>query len=752
MPVSPQFSPHQVARLVGRDRHLELLEAALADMCRARTVALFIHGPSGIGKTALVRRFLENLTNPDRAVVLSGRCHERESVPYKALDSVIDALSRYLRRLPLLEAQALLPRDIRSLVRVFPALQEAEAVATAPRLDVVVADPQELRRRAFHALRELFSRPGDRRPLILAIDDLQWGDSDSAAVLLELLRPPDSPRLLLLGCYRSEDASTSALLQALIGDREAPDPRIERRDLALDTLDPAESEGLALALLGREDQAARALAESIGSESGGNPFFVAELVRFIQADGGLRDHAPATGEIALDDVLWARARRLPDEGRRLLELIAVSGRPIGQAEACQAADFQSGERTALSLLRSARMILTTSPTDRDEIETYHDRVREAIVAHLTPSSLQDHHRRLAKVLESSGDTDPEVLAVHFQGARDSERAAVYFASAAAQAAEALAFDRAVKLYRSALELTAADDSRARRLRVGLGNALVNAGRGAEAAREYLIAADGATIAEGFELRRLAAIQFLICGHLDEGLAELGAVLRAAGMSLPATPARAILSLIAGRLLLRFRGLRFRRRDPNQVPAKELSRIDVGWSVATGLGIVDPIRGAAFQTHHLRHALHAGEPFRIARGWLFVLNEARERGDRHMVTNLSTFLMSTMRLAEDDPEGALDEMRQAMNKWTQWGFHVQHNEWYGAELQIKLYQNDGQGAWNFIVTRYAPAPCQVVSSSAPKTQDLFLRKMRSMRACRSGRCGRSRSVYSCGKAGCSTPQP
>ena len=89
---------------------------------------VYVHGNSGMGKSTLVRIFLEQLKEKTRnAIVLQGRCYERESVPYKALDGVVDTLGRYLRRLPSVDVQAVLPRDFPYLRRVFPTLQLVEA-------------------------------------------------------------------------------------------------------------------------------------------------------------------------------------------------------------------------------------------------------------------------------------------------------------------------------------------------------------------------------------------------------------------------------------------------------------------------------------------------------------------------------------------------------------------------------------------------------------------------------------------------
>jgi hypothetical protein len=269
-------------------------------------------------------------------------------------------------------------------------------------------------------------------------------------------------------------------------------------------------------------------------------------------------------------------------------------------------------------LQAARLLRGTAAEGRDEVETYHDRIREAVVAGLAPEALRGHHRQLAEALQAAGRADLEPLALHYEGAEDPGRAAEYYARAADRAAEALAFDRAADLYRRALGLRPGAGTPTNALRAKRGDALANAGRGGEAAGVYLQAAEEGRANEALELRRRAALQLLASWHIDEGVAALRAVLGAVGMRLPDTPRKAFRLLLLHRLLLRARGLRFRARDAGQVPAEALRRIDVCWSAATGLGVIEPIGGALFQTRGLLLALRAGEPYRLARA---LANEA-----------------------------------------------------------------------------------------------------------------------------------
>jgi hypothetical protein len=571
----------------------------LAEVRAGRTITVLVHGPSGVGKSALVHHFLECLaTQESQTVVLAGRCYERESVPFKALDGLVDALSRFWRRLPRAQAEALLPRDVGPLVRVFPVLLRVEAVADAPRRGPDSPNPHELRRRAFAALREILARVGDRRPLVVHLDDLQWGDMDSAWMLADLLRPPEPPRLLLLASFRSEDRQTSPFLATFL---QTPKSGSDAawRELSVAVLRHAEACDLAGRLLG-SDSAAQA-AEAVARESGGNPFFIEHLVQAIRA---------GEPDVTLDKLIWRRVSGLPPGQRRLLEVVAVAGRPLHRAAAVEAAAVGHEGRKSLIELEAARL-LRGGPAEQQEVETYHDRVRETVVANLEPAALAEHHHRLAVALETWGKADPEVLAVHCHRAGELVRAGRYYAAAAEQAAKALAFDRAAHLYALALQVSRPTVEEASRLRGRRGEALANAGRGAEAAAVYLEARAGATPATARDLQRRAADQLLRSGRMDEGLNALNEVLQNAGLHLPKTPWRALLTLLICRALKWWHGTRFLERQAGDIPAAELVRLDVCWSAGMVLTMVDTIRGHAFLARHNLLALRAGEPYHVA---------------------------------------------------------------------------------------------------------------------------------------------
>jgi hypothetical protein len=603
--------PGRALPLIGRARHLQVLDSVFVGLTGGRPQSIFVLGRTGTGKTTLIRSFLQGLSAQDEAVVVFGRCYERESVPYKALDSLIDGLARHLKGLPRRKVTKLLPTDAGYLARVFPVTQGVEAVAAARRAAPELPDQQEVRRRAFAGLRELLTRLGERAPLVLAIDDLQWGDVDSAVLLSELLCSPQSPNLLFVGVFRSEDAENSPFLAELRRSFVSRPARLEHRELAVEALTHAEARELALALLGRDDPLARAQAHVVARESGGNPLFVDELVKHIQG-GEPIERWQEIGQLDLDEVLWERIRRQPEEAQRLLGTVAVSGRPVVQSLAFQAAELGAGGRVPLASLRTARLIRLIGQTREDQVEIYHDRIRETVVAHLPPDRLRWHHERLALVLSTAGPVDPEVLAGHYRGAGDLARASEYSTRAADQAAAALAFDHAARWYRTAIELDQGPREAALPLRRKLADALANAGRGGEAAQVYLDAAALAGPGETLELKRLAATELLISGQVDEGLAVLRTLLDPLGMRMPETPMGALASLLWHRAILRVRGLGFRQREAAEVPAMDLARIDLCWSAVAGLSMFEPIRGADFQARGLLLALGAGEAFRVAR--------------------------------------------------------------------------------------------------------------------------------------------
>ncbi|MCA1573595.1 MAG: protein kinase, partial [Acidobacteria bacterium] len=480
MPTPVSSSLHSVP-FIGRERYKrELLDAFTATR-QGQTVTVYVHGDSGVGKTALVRHFLDDLrAHESDVVILEGRCYERESVPresvpYKALDGVIDSLTKYLMALPEVKAEASMPRDVLALARLFPVMLQVDSVFNAPQREQEIPDPFTLRRRAFAALRELLGRISDRQPLVLYIDDLQWSDADSTTLLGEILRPPDPPPLLLVASFRSEDIEAKPFLRTLLNSTGTE----SRRELRVATLNKEEARDLAHHhLLGSSVPAMEPVVNSIIREARGNAFLLEQLARYASTS-----EQTATTGINLGVMLSARLRNLPKGTRQFVDALAVAGRPINPEVAYQAAGLSGDELPLISSLRAAQFL--RSGGSNHTVELYHDRIRETLASQLDQTTVIQIHRRLAHALEARCIDDPEALFEHYMGAGERVRAATHAGVAAKKAAAALAFDRAAAFFRRALELSPSRGAELIDLKRGLAEALVNAGRPAEAAQAYL---------------------------------------------------------------------------------------------------------------------------------------------------------------------------------------------------------------------------------------------------------------------------
>jgi len=188
---------------LGREAELTAVANALDNVRNGAVEVVCVHGDSGVGKTSIVREFVDRM--PEGTVVLAGRCYEQETVPYKAFDGVVDALSRHLRSLPAAEAATHVPRHASLLVQAFPVLAAVDAFAQAPLPKRDVLDVFEIRTRAFLALRETLQLIAERHTLVVTIDDIQWADADSATLLAMLLGAPEPPSMLVLVTSRIRD-------------------------------------------------------------------------------------------------------------------------------------------------------------------------------------------------------------------------------------------------------------------------------------------------------------------------------------------------------------------------------------------------------------------------------------------------------------------------------------------------------------------------------------------------------------------
>jgi hypothetical protein len=596
-------SEHRTIGFIGRQAELLALRSAYQTTLSGAPALVVVSGESGIGKTALCEAFLEESRGGGHALVFAGRCYERERVPFNAFDVLIDEISRYLRRLPAEQAIALLPEDAFALARLFPVLNRVDVIAEAPIRHI--PEPNELRRRAFGALGELFGRLRDRHPLTLFIDDAQWLDHDSAVLFRHLLIQRTIVPLLVVVGQRSSAEESLKLVEWVL-DAARSNHKWTVHTLPLGPLPADTSHALALRLLttgtANDPVTVEGLAQTIAHESRGSPFFAGELARFA-----LRDGPAKLGGLSLSGVLDARLDSLPVSARRILQVLALAGQPLPLEVVC---DAGAASHSDLDALRAAHLVRRSESATAKSIACYHDQIRENVCAGLSEAQCQGHWGRLSESLSRRDDADQELLSRCFEGVGNRQAAAHCAALAADRAATALAFDHSATLYRKSLDLGTPVGVDRLAVLVKLADALASSGRGQEAAEVYQDAARLTADNQSIELRRRAAEQLLCTGNAAAGTMLVRAVCDEVGVTLPSSVGAALLSIVWGTVRTRRRGLDVTPRHPAPGSAADTLRLRVAHTAATGLAGYLPMHSASLAGKYLLDALAVGDPLHL----------------------------------------------------------------------------------------------------------------------------------------------
>ena len=477
---------------VGRDKEMAELRGAADDSLEGSGRIVLIAGEPGIGKTRTAEE-LATYAQVRGANVLWGRCHEDEGAP--AYWPWVQAIRSYVRSADPVALAWEMGRGAADIARVVP--EVADRVGEVESVDE--DDDEAARFRLFDSISSFLSSASASRPLVIVLDDLHWADEPSLLLLQFLSRALGESRLLLIGTYRDVELGRHHPLSRVLG--ELPGAGAASR-VALHGLTAGEvGHYIEMTAGGRP---APELVEAVHDQTEGNPFFLAEVVRLLAAEGTL--DAPAAASLSIPqgvrEVVGRRLDRLDERSNKSLKVAAAVGRQF-ELEVLARVTGEEPEslREAMDTAVAAQLLAEISD---GRFRFSHALVRETLYGEISAAHRPDIHRRIGESLEELYSADPARLQRHLseiahhliEGAPggDPEKAADYAIRAARSASAQLGHEEAAELYERALdvlELCAPDPKRTVELQIALGEAQMRAGKLAEARETFDRAADGA---------------------------------------------------------------------------------------------------------------------------------------------------------------------------------------------------------------------------------------------------------------------
>jgi DNA-binding SARP family transcriptional activator len=431
--------------MVGRDRILEQLKSEL-DLAAAGELRIaLLAGEGGVGKTRLAA---ELAASREDIVTLYGRAEPDEVRPFSIWSGLLRSA---IRQVGDIEPAEIVGGDGPTLARLLPELaRRMNLPAPGP-----TSDLESERQALYGAVMRMIGRFSARQPMLIVLDDLHWADRSTLRLLASLAGDNPPKGILALGIYRDTELSAESQLPETLSQLQR---RLPTTRLLVESLSEEEVRNL---ISGRLDEN---LAPVIRDQTGGNPFFIEQLVRNLEESGDAR---PSTVPPEIREVISQRVARLPDGGPEILGRAALIGRDFDLS--ILARTTADDEDRIIELLDAAVVagLLNESGSVPGRYSFVHALVMSTMGESLSLTRRAAIHRRIGEAIEQrsqnqSGqqrDRALPILASHFNqaGPAEADRAIHYGTLAARQAEERLANDEAVGFYNGAIAACRADE-------------------------------------------------------------------------------------------------------------------------------------------------------------------------------------------------------------------------------------------------------------------------------------------------------
>jgi ATP/maltotriose-dependent transcriptional regulator MalT len=394
-------SPHRrrADDLVGRDRELNTLAAALDDAEAGRGRTWFVVGESGIGKTRLVSAAAELAARRGFTVAVGHANPVETGIPYTVFS---DALGPILDELEP-AALTLLTRGAgEHLAQLFPALDALRRGTSSGSR----GDPAELKSRLFWNCSQLVARLASKQPLMLALENLQWADSASLELLHFVARQIAAARVLIVATHNDTDARGNPALRST--EQSLKNLGTAER-MRLGALSANDIFDLIERRFSVSDARSRSFAERLHRWTGGNPFFIAAMLDSLVESGQLHEttggwsgwdvetlRVPAT----IREAVVARLAELSTAARRVAELAAVLGTRFAHDDLLAVADLpRATVLRTVDELRAADVLRDHAEHGDIIYEFSHPLLQETLYAGIGLARAKELHATVADLLE-----------------------------------------------------------------------------------------------------------------------------------------------------------------------------------------------------------------------------------------------------------------------------------------------------------------------------------------------------------------